>query len=251
MIIENEQVKKIIITLFFGSLLAIPFGAGATGVPVIAKNEVPFVASKGSRFDICKDVAAYINKHRKLYDSDPRELFSVKEGKFNKPKARATTVERYIQIALQNMAYHPIQLTGYRTGWKNRITFMEQRVQQDFSVVELSIDINNDGITERVQSYSYYNSEYKFWGHVNTVLDNKGNINLAFEQERVSTGELFYYDGRTFAYRRHGDVNNIYDHFPSYKYDSTRSKKPKNINGLSQTPAIYELTLRKINNLKD
>ncbi len=249
--INEINIKKIMSIVLGFYLLSISFKNVASekerSVVMVTESTVPFIASKGSRFNICNDVAAYINKHRDFYDSDPRALFSVKEGKFNKPKSTATTVERYIQIALQNMAYHPIQLTGYRTGWKNRITFMEEIMQQDFTVVELTLDINNDGIRDRVQSYSYYNSEYKFWGHVNTVLNEKGNINLAFELGRITTGELFYYDGRTFVYRRSDQVNKIYEHFPSYKDITRKSTIPNNINGLSNKPAICEITPRTIN----
>jgi hypothetical protein len=209
------------------------------------KSIQPFIVSKGNRFDICNDVNDYINKNRKFYDSDPRELFSIQDGKFSKPKSKDETLERYIQISLQDMAYNPIQLTGYRTSWKNRIAFMEERMQQDFAVAELTVDINNDGITDRVLSYSYYNGEYKFWGHVNTVLDAKGNINLAFEKGQVTTGELFYYDGRTFSYRHHDQTNNIYEYLPSYKNMSESSVIPNNMNGLLDGPSICEINLKK------
>ena len=243
--IDQTNIKKIICNALTFFLLIISFKNVASekdiNVALVTNKAIPFIASKGSRFDICNDVADYINKHRDFYDSDPRALFSIREGKFNKPKATATTVERYIQIALQNMAYHPIQLTGYRTGWKNRITFMEEIIQQNFAVAELTVDINNDGITDRVLSYSYYNNEYKFWGHVNTVLNEKGNINLAFEKGRITTGESFYYDGRTFVYRSSNQTNKIYENFPSYRDISRHSTIPNNMNGLSERPAICEI----------
>lgn len=209
---------------------------------LVTKDPIPFIASKGSRFDICKEVATYINKHRDFYDSDPRELFTIKEGGFSKPMGKPATLERYIQIELQSIASHPIRLTGYPSGWKSRIKTIEQTMEEDLVVTEIIVDINNDGITERVLNYSYYNSKYKFWGHVNTVLDDKGNINLAFGKGRVTTGEQFYYGGRTFAYRRNGQSNRVYENFPLYKDMNKMSSNPNNMIGLLDKPAICEIT---------
>jgi len=134
----NKTFFKKIIFIFSLYLLTMSFKSAASEefskVAEVTDSTLPFIVSKGSRFDICNDVASYINKHRSFYDSEPRELFSIKDGKFGKPKSKAETVERYIQIALQQIAYGPIHLTCYRNGWKSHIAFMEKRIQRDKGV---------------------------------------------------------------------------------------------------------------------
>ncbi|WDE02582.1 hypothetical protein [Thalassomonas actiniarum] len=209
----------------------------------IADEQTPFEVKKGTRFGLCNDVAAYINNHRDYYDTNPRELFIFKTDKFNKPKSTPSTKERYIQLVLQSVAHSKIRLTGFNS-WKKKLERIEQRMQEQLEVRELMVDINNDGITDRVLSYSHFNEKFKKWYFLNYVLNEQGNLNLTFERGRASTGELFYYDGRTYVYRKKGkDVLGIYPHGPFYTKQGAINKVPENMLGLNTGDATCEISL--------
>ena len=233
-------------SMVFTVLLSAPSYAVNAQKNIINKvNEpvIPFVVTKGTRYNICNDVADYINNHRAFYDSKPRELFSIQTGKFSKPKMPASTFERYVQIRLQSMAYNPIYLTGHNS-WKKTIKSIEETMSQDLAITEFTIDINNDGVRDKVFSYSFYREKAKTWVFINYVLNDKGNHNLAFEKRRVIDGELFYYDGRTFMYRHYGQSNRIYENFPSYEIGTPRI--PENMLGLRVGSAICEISPKQI-----
>lgn len=92
MVRNKANVTEKIYFVLFTFLLITPFKVFSSGevlnVDQVASGTLPFIVSKGWRFDICNDVAGYINRHRDFYDNDPRELFSIEEGKFRKPKSK-------------------------------------------------------------------------------------------------------------------------------------------------------------------
>jgi len=211
------------------------------------QSPMPFVVTKGKSYALCNDVATYINEHRAFYDNNPRELFSIKTGKFNKPKMKPSTFERYVKIRLQDISYNNIHFSADDgIPWKELINSIEEIMEKNLKVTEFTIDINNDGVRDKVMSYSFYDEKYNEWVFINQVLDDKGNLNLAFKKGRSTFGELFYYDGRSFRYDY--DVNqnsiDIYENFPMYE-SSDRKRIPENMIGLRDYPNICAVSEQK------
>ncbi len=222
--------------------------------PSQSKNSqavTPFVVTKGKAYAVCNDVAKYVNEHRAFFDTMPREFFPRRAGKFSKPKKKPSTFNRYIQVAFQALAYIPIPFDSpYGTSWKSIIKDIEEKRKSDLAVTEFIMDINNDGVLDKVLSASYLiKSPYHFWSVVNYVLNDEGNINLAFKDGRVSTGELFYYDGHSFRYSVYDDNTDIhiYENFPMYR-SSDRKKIPENMTGLRNYPAVCGIQSKKNRN---
>ncbi|WP_281561679.1 hypothetical protein [Thalassomonas sp. RHCl1] len=165
----------------------------------IAGERIPFEVKKGTRFELCNDVAAYINNHRDHYDTNPRELFTFKAGKFNKPKSTPSTKERYIQLALQSVAHSKIRLTGFNS-WKKNLERVEQRMQEQLEAQELVLDTNDpvptteaqqavDSFINHLADIQKYENSY---GHMVDEANNNLASSSAFSGLDVATvGELF------------------------------------------------------------
>lgn len=206
---------------------------------------IPFVVTKGKSYTLCNDVAAYINEHRAFYDSKPRELFSIKTGKFNKPKMKPSTFERYVRLELQNIGFRrPITLTGHNS-WKTEIESIEKIMLKDLIVTEFTMDINNDGVRDNVFTYSFYEKKLQSFVFINYVINDEGNLNLAFKNGLSSIGELFYYDGRSFRYEDDPVDHSvhIYENFPMY--ETGKPYTPEYMTGLRNYPHVCAISAQK------
>ena len=179
-----------------------------------AKKTAIYAVKKGARFNICNDFSAYMSSMTEQEIRDARSIITEKKLNFTLPESVSSTPERYIQLSLAAMGQHPIKISKYRDDWFQMVNRIKERLNLDLEIVLLDIDINNDGTKNKVLSASYISNKLG-WFHENYVLDGNGLLNRTLAKKNHFGGKVFYYEGRTYSYKKLLDTYYISDHFPS------------------------------------
>lgn len=171
------------------------------GILLVISNPVfagDYLIEKGNQYQLCKDLLPFIKGLTADGRLGDRSKFDIDGAKFKSPSWKLENDFLGLKIKMQTSAYSPTDIDG----WKKRIYKKDDALKNKFQVQSAHIDINNDGTTESVVSYSSYIERFKVWSYGSVVVDKFNNVDHNFEgKESPSTisGEIFFYKGRTYS----------------------------------------------------
>lgn len=172
----------------------------------------------GGRFEVCQELFKFYIKGNKKY-LEPRYLIDKNKGKFRMLERK--NQKKYLALKL------PMQSSSFKhrsfDKWKSHVNRLEEIHSNDTLIVTAAdVDMNNNGKVNKVISTSRKSRRFNMWNNVNYVVDENNNLNrdfFSYGTPTTSTGELFLFDGRTFAVIRMPDNVNVIEHLP-YPTDS-------------------------------
>ena len=190
------------------------------------KKGAKFTIQKGTQHQVCNNFIEYLSTMTVNETDSLRSVITAPRLKLSLPKANSETPQRFVQLALQRIGTSEIYLSGYNS-WLKSIDTIQQALlpKAQLKVEELYVDVNNDGVKEKVLTYSALLPGLG-WFYENYVLNQDGNLNTErFKREVNFAGRIFYFNGRTFSYRKRNYGYSIAEHFPALdNYGTTNSK---------------------------